>query len=121
MRAIQLCSTISNFIFSVANDFQMDKSLTGRCSSDQQLDAKQSFAVDINDDGGKLTCTGLLGHLFIAQPGNLPLWGTIYLLPSMSHKFILRPEITTTDESLRTVSPKMYGKFLNFFRIYKVL
>lgn len=101
----------SVFHFSVAKDFLFNKSVTVECSPNQQSEVMQSFSMEINDITRDSICRTILGSLIMEKAEVLPIWSSIVLSPTSFKRILFRPQITTTDESLRSVSPKMYENF----------
>ena len=74
------------------------------CKNAEQLEKRKSFQIEVHDDRLE-GCMSLLGSFTISSARIFPLDTHVFLEVNKATDVILRPKITTTDESLRRFNP----------------
>lgn len=92
-------------LFRVSEDFLSEDSVSINCIEPHSEAPINSLTVDYRDEEKK-TCFDVFGSIFVHHKDFLPGVVSGYIIPSTVMRFIIVPEITTTDESVRSLTPK---------------
>ena len=110
--------------FRIAFDFLDKNPVTVNCKNEKRLRSKKSLTIEVLNHQNK-SCLNPFGTVMIHRPDELQSDRKhVFLHETKSAKIILRPKITTTDESLRRLRPEIRTCYfkderkLKYFKIY---
>lgn len=101
--AFDINSTIN---FSLSEDHSSNKTVDVNCKSSHAKNFVRSFSLELADRKHRNPCQSKLGFITIHNKNEILNFTQFTLQTGKGQRFLLKPKITTTDESLRSVSAK---------------
>lgn len=107
--------------FRVGSDFAGTKTYSTVCNDQNALLKTRTLKIDIKDNQSKICCRTTTVSFNVHNKDAVFLNENNVIDSGTHTRIILRPKITTTDESLRKYDPKMWVRKTESMETYKII